>query len=71
MRSLAAGSAALKNIGESWGFLPSAKAQVMVTNHDYERSGGSISYKDGAIYRLANVFMLGWVSTATLSDAGL
>ena len=50
----------LKNIGESWGFLPSAKAQVMVTNHDYERSGGSISYKDGAIYRLANVFMLGW-----------
>ena len=50
----------LKNIGESWGFLPSAKAQVMVTNHDYERSGGSLSYKDGAIYRLANVFMLGW-----------
>ena len=50
----------LKNIGESWGFLPSAKAQVMVTNHDYERSGGSLSYKDGAMYRLANVFMLGW-----------
>ncbi|GLW72763.1 hypothetical protein Kpho02_50620 [Kitasatospora phosalacinea] len=48
----------LKNFGESWGYLPSGQSGVMVANHDTERNGSSLSYKDGAEYTLANVFML-------------
>ncbi|MEV5597489.1 carbohydrate-binding module family 20 domain-containing protein [Streptomyces sp. NPDC052496] len=52
--------AALKNFGEGWNYLRSDKASVFVTNHDTERNGGSLSYKDGAAYTLAHVFMLAW-----------
>ncbi len=51
----------LKTLGESWGLLPSAKALVFVDNHDRERGhggSGTLTYKDGAKYNLANVFML-------------
>ncbi|GAA4880587.1 hypothetical protein GCM10023235_71070 [Kitasatospora terrestris] len=48
----------LKNFGEAWGYLPSGKAGTMVTNHDTERNGSSLSYKDGAAYTLAHVLML-------------
>ena len=41
----------------AWGIMPSDKAVVFLENHDTQRSGG-ISYRDGAIYRLANVWML-------------
>lgn len=53
----------LKTFGESWGLLPSDKAEVFVVNHDRERGqGGSgmLTYKDGSTYNLANVFMLAW-----------
>ncbi|MGN5635236.1 carbohydrate-binding module family 20 domain-containing protein [Streptomyces sp. AC154] len=50
----------LKNFGEGWGFMPSAKAAVFVDNHDTERGGDTLSYKDGADYTLASVFMLAW-----------
>lgn len=50
----------LKNFGEGWGYLPSGSASVFVTNHDTERHGQTLSYKDGADYTLAHVFMLAW-----------
>lgn len=54
----------LSNFGPSWGFLPSANAQVFTDNHDNQRghgSGGSIiTFKNGALHDLANVFALGW-----------
>jgi alpha-amylase len=41
----------------AWGLIPSNKAVVFVENHDTQREGG-ISYRDGDVYRLANVWML-------------
>jgi alpha-amylase len=50
----------LKNYGEGWGFMESGRSAVFVDNHDTERVGDTLSYKDGANYTLANVFMLAW-----------
>ncbi|GAA2353181.1 carbohydrate-binding module family 20 domain-containing protein [Streptomyces carpaticus] len=50
----------LANFGEGWGHMPSAGSAVFVDNHDTERNGSTLSYKDGALYTLANVFMLAW-----------
>ncbi len=50
----------LKNYGEGWGYMESGKSAVFVDNHDTERGGDTLSYKDGATYTLANVFMLAW-----------
>ncbi|MGX1130216.1 alpha-amylase [Streptomyces glaucescens] len=50
----------LKNYGEGWGYLNNASAGVFVDNHDTERNGSTLSYKDNANYTLANVFMLAW-----------
>ncbi|GAA5214364.1 carbohydrate-binding module family 20 domain-containing protein [Streptomyces thinghirensis] len=50
----------LKNFGEAWGHMPSDKSNVFVANHDTERNGETLSYKDGATYTLAHVFMLAW-----------
>ncbi|MFJ2441968.1 carbohydrate-binding module family 20 domain-containing protein [Streptomyces sp. NPDC087658] len=50
----------LKNFGESWGYMESGRSAVFVDNHDTERGGDTLSYKDGATYTLANVFMLAW-----------
>ncbi|WP_331453463.1 carbohydrate binding domain-containing protein [Streptomyces sp. SS162] len=48
----------LKNFGEAWGYMPSGKSGTMVANHDTERNGSGLSYRDGAAYTLAHVFML-------------
>jgi alpha-amylase len=48
----------LKNFGEAWGYMPSGRSGSMVANHDTERNGSSLSYRDGATYTLAHVFML-------------
>ncbi|WP_299947836.1 alpha amylase C-terminal domain-containing protein [uncultured Microbulbifer sp.] len=51
----------LASIGESWGLLPSGDAVNFIDNHDRERGhggGGNLTYRDGARYNLANVFML-------------
>ncbi len=51
------GSAGNQFSESAWGIMPSNKAVAFLENHDTQRSGG-ISYRDGAIYRLANVWML-------------
>ncbi|MEU3277079.1 alpha-amylase [Streptomyces antibioticus] len=48
----------LKNYGEGWGYMSGSVAGVFVDNHDTERNGSTLNYKDGANYTLANVFML-------------
>ncbi|MEU0762922.1 carbohydrate-binding module family 20 domain-containing protein [Streptomyces microflavus] len=50
----------LKNFGEGWGFMESGKSAVFVDNHDTERGGDTLNYKNGSAYTLANVFMLAW-----------
>ncbi|MEU9704856.1 carbohydrate-binding module family 20 domain-containing protein [Streptomyces sp. NPDC047981] len=50
----------LNNYGESWGYMPSGQSGVFVDNHDTERGGDTLNYKDGATYTLASVFMLAW-----------
>lgn len=41
----------------AWGIMPSNKAVVFLQNHDTQHSCG-ISYRDGDVFRLANVWML-------------
>jgi alpha-amylase len=51
----------LSNFGQAWGFLPSTRAAVFVDNHDTQRAGGDVlTFRDNAIYALANAFMLAW-----------
>ncbi|MEU5632942.1 alpha-amylase family protein [Streptomyces rishiriensis] len=50
----------LKNYGEGWGYVSSSVAGVFVDNHDTERNGSTLNYKDGANYTLASVFMLAY-----------
>lgn len=54
----------LSNFGEGWGFMPSSKAVVFVDNHDNQRGHGGggnvITFEDGRLYDLANVFMLAY-----------
>ncbi|MFC4498881.1 MULTISPECIES: carbohydrate-binding module family 20 domain-containing protein [Streptomyces] len=45
---------------ESSGILPAANSVSFVSNHDTERNGLHMSYKDGDTYRLANVFQLAY-----------
>jgi alpha-amylase len=65
----------LQTFGASWGMEPSNKAVAFVDNHDTQRNGSTLTYKDGATYTLANVFELGWdygapniMSSFTFSD---
>ncbi|WP_225885233.1 alpha-amylase [Leptolyngbya sp. KIOST-1] len=52
----------LETLGESWGLAPSAQAVVFTDNHDKQRGHGGggdyLTYKNGDLYALANVFML-------------
>jgi alpha-amylase len=41
----------------AWGLMPSNKAMVFLQNHDTQHQCG-IGYKDGKVFRLANVWML-------------
>jgi alpha-amylase len=41
----------------AWGIMPADKAVVFLENHDTQRAGG-IGYRDGDVYRLANVWLL-------------
>ena len=50
----------LKTFGQSWGLEPSDKDGAMVTNHDTERDGSTLNYKNGSQYTLATEFMLAW-----------
>jgi alpha-amylase len=52
----------LETLGESWGLAPSEKAIVFIDNHDKQRGHGGggtyLTYQNGNLYDLANVFML-------------
>ncbi|WP_428956442.1 carbohydrate-binding module family 20 domain-containing protein [Streptomyces sp. cg35] len=48
----------LSSFGSSWGLANEQNANTFVTNHDTERNGYTLSYKDGATATLANVFQL-------------
>lgn len=56
--------ASLRNFGEAWGLMPGSHAVVFVDNHDNQRghggAGNVVTYKDGRLYDLANVFMLAY-----------
>src|SRR6266699_2185404 len=41
----------------AWGLMPSDKAVVFIENHDTQHQCG-LSYRDGIVFRLANVWML-------------
>ena len=42
----------------AWGMMPSDKAVVFLENHDTQHDAGRISYRNGQVFRLANVWML-------------
>jgi len=42
----------------AWGLMPSDKAVVFLENHDTQHTVGTIGYRDGNVFRIANVFML-------------
>jgi alpha-amylase len=48
----------LRVFGEASGLLPSAKELVFVENHDTERNGSTLSYRDDATNIIATEFML-------------
>ncbi|MBE9179609.1 alpha-amylase family protein [Oculatella sp. LEGE 06141] len=54
----------LQSLGEDWRLMPSDRAIVFIDNHDKQRGhagGGTyLTYKDGLLYTLANVFMLAY-----------
>ncbi|MCL6289157.1 alpha-amylase family protein [Streptomyces sp. ATCC51928] len=60
--------AQLKDFGP--GLLPAENAVSFVTNHDTERDGRHLTYKDGDTAVLANVFQLGWKGAPPTVYAG-
>ncbi|KAF8600086.1 glycoside hydrolase [Ceratobasidium sp. AG-I] len=54
-----AGIASLQGI-ENRGWLASGSANVFVVNHDQERGGDALTYRNGQLYTLAHVFMLSY-----------
>lgn len=54
----------LSTFGETWGLAPSNKAVAFVDNHDKQRGHGGggtyVTFKNGTLYDLANVYMLAW-----------
>jgi len=50
----------LQTFGQTWGFEPPGSSVTFVDNHDTDRNGSTLSYKDGAAYTLATVFHLAW-----------
>jgi alpha-amylase len=43
---------------QAWGIMASDKAVVFLENHDTQHNGGTIGYRDGNVFRIANVWML-------------
>ena len=48
----------LGNFGEAWGLMPTGDAVAFLDNHDTQRGDAPLTYKDGAVYTLASLFML-------------
>lgn len=52
----------LRTFGTSWGLMASDKGVAFLDNHDEQRTGRAsyMTYQDGTLYQLGNVFMLAW-----------
>lgn len=50
----------LQTFGEGWGFFPSQYSLTFVDNHDNQRDGHVLTYKNGRTYKMANAFQLAW-----------
>jgi alpha-amylase len=50
----------LQNFGEGWGFWPSRHALTFIDNHDNQRDGHVLTYKNGRLYKMANAFQMAW-----------
>merc|ERR1711920_599114 len=48
----------LANFGTGWGLMPREDAVVFMDNHDTQRGEAKLTYKNGKLYELANIFML-------------
>lgn len=48
----------LSNFGTSWGLMQRSSALVFLDNHDTQRGEAQLTYKQGKLYELANIFML-------------
>jgi len=48
----------LSSFGEKWGLMGSDHAVTFMDNHDTQRGEAQLTYKNGDLYTLANVFML-------------
>ena len=47
-------------VGEQAGWIGSDAAVVFTDNHDTQRGGAPLTYKDGNLYTFANIVMLAW-----------
>ena len=52
--------ATLRDFGENSGLTPSNRTLSFVQNHDTERNGDALNYKDGATNVLADEFLLAY-----------
>jgi len=48
----------LADLGSKWGLMPRESAVVFLDNHDTQRGEAKLTYKNGKLYELANIFML-------------
>jgi alpha-amylase len=64
LRSAFTGGYELKNlrtIGETWHhFLPSYQALTFIDNHDSQRGGNALTFRDTRLYKMATAFHLAW-----------
>ncbi|WP_448061113.1 hypothetical protein [Cellulomonas hominis] len=59
VQGLLRGSPSLvEDLGPDRGYVPSADAVIFVDNHDTERNGSTLSFRDGWEYVLGNVLLL-------------
>lgn len=50
----------LNDLGEAWGLMPEKYAVVFLDNHDTQRGGAPLTYKNGGTYNFAAVFMMAY-----------
>lgn len=50
----------LNGYGESWGLFPSKYSLTFIDNHDNQRDGHVLTYKNGRLYKMATAFHLAW-----------
>jgi len=50
----------LGGFGERWGLMPRQNAVVFLDNHDTQRGEARLTYRNGKLYQLANIFMLAY-----------